>query len=221
LSDINFTKLIKEPKADSPKTIAVLPLQNLNEKDENLEYFSIDVTQEIIDELGKIEKFKPTPFTISKQYKDLQKLSVEITKELNVNYLISGSSRVFGDSVKLSIELFNPHTNERLWNGVYNQVMKNAPSIQLSIAKQVAKSLNIELTTDEKNSLEKANTTSGEAFNLFLIAKAEFERLTQEGFSKSIKMLEEAIELMANNTYNLLCLYRSFNLCCKWRPSEI
>ena len=194
------------------KSIAVLPLVNLNSKDENQEWFSDGVTQEIIDELAKIKTVTVTAFTTSFQYKNPSISYIAIANELNVNYLISGSSRIFGDSIRLSIELFNPHSKERIWNETFNEVMKNAPSIQLSIAKQVAKSLNIKLTSDEKKSLEKPNTIDGEAFNLFLKSKAEFMSLTPEGFSKSIEMLERAIDLDPNysQAYTLLAFILDF-----------
>ncbi len=179
------------------KSIAVLPLINITQKDD-LEYFSDGVTQEIIDELAKIRTFNVTAFTSTFPYKNKDKSPLEIANELDVNYLISGSARVYGDSIKLSIELINPHSNERIWNESFNEVIKNAPSIQLSIAKQVAKSLNIELTPEEEISLAKVNTDNGEAFKLFLKSKAEFAPLTPEGMSNSIEMLERAIELDPN-----------------------
>ena len=194
LSDYNFKKTKTEPSGGSEISIAVLPLQNLNQNEE-LEYFSVGVAQEIIDELGKINTIVPTAFSAAIKYKDSKESFVSIANALNVNYIISGSSRIFEDSVKLSIELFDPFSNKRIWYGSYNEVMKNAPSIQLSIAKQVAKSLNVRLSSDEKKSLETASTTDGEAFNLFLKAKSENLKLTPAGFIEATKHLEKAIEL--------------------------
>ena len=194
LSDYNFKKTKTEPSEGSEISIAVLPLQNLNQNEE-LEYFSVGVAQEIIDELGKINTIVPTAFSAAIKYKDSKESFVSIANALNVNYIISGSSRIFEDSVKLSIELFDPFSNKRIWYGSYNEVMKNAPSIQLSIAKQVAKSLNVRLSSDEKKSLETASTTDGEAFNLFLKAKSENLKLTPAGFIEATKHLEKAIEL--------------------------
>ncbi|WP_297692725.1 hypothetical protein [uncultured Eudoraea sp.] len=194
LSDYNFKKTKTEPSEGSEISIAVLPLQNLNQNEE-LEYFSDGVTIEIIDELGKIITIVPTAFSAAYQYKNSKESFVSIANALNVNYIISGSSRIFEDSVKLSIELFDPFSNKRIWYGSYNEVMKNAPSLQLSIAKQVAKSLNVRLSSDEKKSLETASTKDGEAFNLFLKAKSENLELTPAGFNEATKYLERAIEL--------------------------
>ena len=75
-------------------SIAVLPLINLN-KNEDLDYFSDGVTQEIIDELAKINSIDVSAFTLTYQYKNQEKQQEQIATELNVNYLISGSSRFF------------------------------------------------------------------------------------------------------------------------------
>jgi TolB-like protein/Tfp pilus assembly protein PilF len=182
------------------KSIAVLPLINLSNEDDNLEYFSDGVTQEIIDELAKIKSFTITAFSTTYQYKGKDKSRAEIAKELEVKYLIQGSAKVYKDSVWLSIELFNPSTNERVWNGKYNEVLDNAPSLQVSIAKQVAHSLDIKLSSAEIESLGKNNTIEGEAFKLFLHAKAEISKLNEEGFINSINFINKALEIDPNYT---------------------
>ena len=179
-------------------SIAVLPLINLNHEDDNLEYFSDGVTQEIIDELAKIQSFTISAFSTSYQYKGKDKSRSEIAKELEVKYLIQGSAKIYRDSVWLSIELFNPSTKERVWNGKYNEVLDNAPSLQASIAKQVAHSLDIKLSSEEIKSLEKINTIDGEAFKLFLQAKAEIAKLTADGFNNTRGFLETALGLDPN-----------------------
>jgi TolB-like protein/Tfp pilus assembly protein PilF len=198
LADKIFNLTPHRPENARSNKIAIIPLTNLNSKDENLEYFSDGVSNEIIDELAQIKSLVITAFTSSMLYKNTSKSHLEIAEELNVDYLISGTSRVYssGDSVKLSLELIDPNlNNKRVWNGTYSEKMDNAPKIQMSIAKQVASSLNLTLSPEEKVSLEKPNTTSGEAFRLFLLARSEFMKLNRDGFKTSIEAAKKAIEL--------------------------
>ncbi len=180
-------------------TIAVLPLINLNNTDE-LEYFSDGVTQEIIDELAKISSIAVSAFTSTYQYKNQKKPQNEIAEELGVKYLIAGSYRFFEEAkkIKLSIELINPVTKERIWNNTFDEELNNAQHIQLAVARKVAEGLNIELTLAEEEDLEKPNTKSGEAFRLYLQAKSEINKLNIEGFENGTKYLEEAIKLDSN-----------------------
>ncbi len=185
---------LTESGTELEKTMAVLPLINLN-NDDNLEYFSNGVTQEIIDELAKVKNITVAAFSSTFIYRDRQKPDREIAEELNVNYMMSGSSRIFGDSVKLSIELFNPRSNKRIWNGTFNELMANAPMLQTRIAKEVVANLGVQLSSGEKESLEETVTENGEAFRLFLRAKSELSKLSQEGFTNSQRFLEEALTL--------------------------
>ena len=194
----------------SELSIAVLPLINLNSKDENLEYFSDGLTQEIIDELAKVDAFSLTAFTTTLLYKNNTKPYDQIGEELNVQLLISGTSRIINNDeearVILSIELIDAESRRRIWNSRYEEVLQNAPKLQLDIAKDIAENLKINLSPEEKDNLNEVNTNSGKAFQLFLKAKQEMSGLTTNGFDQAEKYLLNAIELDANYTqaYTLL-----------------
>ena len=189
-------------------SIAVLPLINISAKNEDTEYFSDGVTWEIINELAKINSITVNAFSTTYPYKNLEKSHGEIAKELGVKYVISGSFRIFDNNkrVKLTIELIDPYTQVRIWYSTFDEELNDVPSIQLAIAKKVSENLNIELTVAEENDLETPNTTSGEAFRLFLHAKAEINTLSPAGFVNGAKYLEEAIRLDPNygQAYTLL-----------------
>ncbi len=211
----NWSKNDKPPTTESAinhqtLSIAVLPLINLNSKDENVEYFSDGVTQEIIDELAKVDAFSLTAFTTTLLYKNNSKPFEEIGKELDVNYIVAGTSRIYNISeegrVILSIELVDAKTKKRLWNARYEEVLQNAPKIQLDIAKDIANNLQVNLSTEEEQSLNNPNTISGEAFQLFLKAKQHMSGMTIEAFDTAEDLLLQAIQLDPNYTqaYTLL-----------------
>ena len=185
---------ISKPIKSERKSIAVLPLFNVN-KDNKLEYFSDGVTQEIIDELAKINQFMVSAFSSTRIYKNTNKNSKEIATELGVSLILNGTTRIYGDSVRLSIELVDPNTGNLIWREQYDDVLSNTIKIQNNIARQVVEKLNVELSQEEKIKLDKINTNNPEAFNLFLKAKAEYTTLTKESIVKSIAMLERVIEL--------------------------
>jgi len=188
------------------KSIAVLPLSNQNKNDEQLEYFSDGVTQEIIDELAKVHRFQLSAFSSTALYKGTDKSLKTIALELGVSFILTGRSRIYSDSVRLSIELINPETGNRIWSKRYDDVLSNAIKIQNDIARQVAAELNIELSPEETIGLARINTNNHEAFDLLLQAKAEYAKLTEVALSRSINMLERAIELDPNyaQAYTLL-----------------
>jgi class 3 adenylate cyclase/TolB-like protein/Tfp pilus assembly protein PilF len=196
-----FTKFqnANDTAAYTKNSIAVLPLVNLSSIEENLDYYSDGLTIEIIDELAKISSFNITPFTQSVFYKHLNKKDIDIAKELAVNFIVSGSVRLYHNKqIKLSIWLFDPYTKKRIWNQTFEDKLGNAQMFQLEIAKQIADKLEIELSTREESSLEKLNTIDGGAFKLFLKAKSEMDKFTEPGFSKAREFLDKAIEIDSN-----------------------
>ena len=188
------------------QSIAVLPLLNLNSKNENLEYFSDGVTQEIIDELVKVNSFRVSAFSSTILFKASSESPSEIAKHLDVNYLIRGSARTLEDSVKLSVNLIDPISEKIIWNEVYVSHIEDAPRIQGKIARSVAQKMDIQLTADELKSLGSLNTDNGQAFKLFLQAKSEVNNFSKSGFEKAISHLNSAIELDSNyaQAYTLL-----------------
>ncbi len=183
-------------------SIAVLPLINITANNDDLEYFSDGLTQELIDELAKIESFTITAFSSTFHYKKTKKPNKTIAKELEVEYLISGSSRIFSQKqmIKLSIELVNPYSGERIWNKTFEKNLDNAQEIQVELARDIANILDIKLSENENKRLNEINTVSGEAFNFFLKAKAENFKLSQDGFENCHQYLTKAIELDPNYT---------------------
>jgi TolB-like protein/Tfp pilus assembly protein PilF len=180
-------------------SIAVLPLINLNNTDA-WEFFSDGVTVEIIDELAKISSIGVSAFTTTYPYKNQEKPQNEIAQELDVEYLLTGSYRLFEEDslIRLSLELINPFTKERVWNNTFDEELENAQKIQLAVARQVVEKLHIELSIAEEEDLEKPNTSSGKAFRLYLQAKSEINKLNSEGFENGARFLEEALRLDPN-----------------------
>lgn len=191
--------------------IAVLPLKNLSSEEENLG-FANGITQEIIDELAKISAVKVSAFTLASFY-NLQEMPPEkVAEGLNVNYLISGTSRIIKSTnrVKVSLTLFNPYTKESIWNESFDKPIADAATIQLAVAKQVSNALGVQL--DPKITFSTPNTNNGRAFRLFLHAKSEIAQLLPNSLKRGEALLREAIELDPNYTQAYTLLAFSYNL---------
>ena len=203
-------------------SIAVLPLTNLNPKEEDLDYFSNGVSQEIIDELAQISSLNLSAFTQSSFYSSQNLAPEEIAKKLDVRYLISGTIRLLDNEqrVKLSIELFNPRTNKIEWNKTFDESMDNASFIQNSIARQVVKKLNIKLSPKDLAFIDRIEATDGNAFKLYLRAKSEINKFTEKGYLNTQSFLKEAINIDANfsNAQTLLAWSFVPSMASWWSP---
>lgn len=176
--------------------IAMLPLINLSE-DKALAYFSTQVTNDIINELAKVRPFAVTAFSTVYGFQDLGKSPRDIAEELDVTYLMRGSARAFaeGDSIKIDVELVDPFTGRLLWVESYQELMDEAPSLQVAIARKVAANLNVRLSVSETESLKTGKTRNGQAYLKFIEARQEFSSLQVSKIDRAVTLLEEAIDL--------------------------
>ncbi|MDX1478274.1 MAG: adenylate/guanylate cyclase domain-containing protein [Saprospiraceae bacterium] len=187
----------KEGPSDTSLTMAVLRLINLSEEGAELQYLADGITQELIEQLAKVNSLTVRPFSLIYPYEPGRLPLVQIANELDVQYLITGSMGVFHDSVRLSIELVNPHSNDVLWNGSYHLPMMNAPSLQVQVATMVNRHLNISLSPGEAKAIAEVGTTNGVAFDLFWRAWNEISKVTGEGFLNARRYLDDALKLDA------------------------
>lgn len=99
--------LKRKLKTDA-KSIAVLPFVNMSSNEET-EYFSDGMTEEIINALCKVEKLKVTSRTSSFFFKNKKIPLSEIGKELNVATILEGSIRLSGNMMRIGTltELFD------------------------------------------------------------------------------------------------------------------
>jgi len=153
-------------KPESEKSIAVLPFKNFS-TDPDQEYMSDGLTDEIINHLYKIASFdKVVSLNSVLTYKGTDKKIPQIADELKVNYILEGTYKKIGDSVRVTTQLIDPKNDKHLWQHEYDQPYKEIISIQSDIALQIADNLKAFLTNSELQNIRKISTSNLEAYEL-------------------------------------------------------
>jgi TolB-like protein/DNA-binding winged helix-turn-helix (wHTH) protein/Flp pilus assembly protein TadD len=195
----------KPQPTPSIKSIAVLPLKNLSENEED-QYFADGFTEAMINELGKIAALRVISRTSVMQYRNAPKTIPEIARELKVDAVLEGSVLQSDDRVRITAQLIRAATDEQLWAESYERDLSDVLTLQREIARGVASEIKIKLTPQEQARLTRAtavNPLAHEAYlkGLFYLNKAintpytkEFEQLTQRSFD----YFEQAIKLEPN-----------------------
>jgi TolB-like protein/class 3 adenylate cyclase len=154
----------------SEKSIAVLPFENIS-NDSLQQYFSDGITEDIITQLSKIANLKVISRTSIMQYKGNKKNIKEIADELGVATILEGSVRKEGNKLRITAQLIDARTDKHLWSESYDRDASEVFAIQSEVAQEIAKALNVKLTTEEgKRIIEKA-TNNVEAYEDYLRAK--------------------------------------------------
>jgi adenylate cyclase len=149
-------------------SIAVLPFINDSPDPDNV-YLANGIMDELIMDLQKVASLRVTPRASIEKYRDSNAGSREIGDELGVSYLVSGSIRRAGDSLRIKVELIDVDQDNNIWSDTYNKKYTTKVfAFQINLAKNIASQVHAFITPHEKTRLENTQPTSFEAYDLSL-----------------------------------------------------
>ena len=178
--------------ANSRRFVAVLPFENMSADPEN-EYFSDGVHEEIIAQLSKIRGLKVISRSSVMRYKKSQQPAREIGNALGVSHLLAGSVRRAGHRVRISAQLTDSDTDETVWAETYDRQMDDIFAIQSEVAEQIAARMETRVTTGERSRLNRKPTDDVEAYNLYLLGRHHYNKVTPADFTKAVDYYRAAI----------------------------
>lgn len=126
--------------APSPRSIAVLPFADLTEGMKN-EAFADGMTEELIGRFSKLPGFKVPAPSASFYYKDHQAAVAEVAAKLNVVYILDGSVRKSGNTLRVAARLMRADNGFIIWSETYDKPFDNLLAVQDDIAAAVTKAL--------------------------------------------------------------------------------
>ncbi|MEO6228433.1 MAG: hypothetical protein ABIO61_11345 [Thermomonas sp.] len=185
---------VRSPASADSRSIAVLPFVNMS-SDQEQEYFSDGISEEILNALTKVDGLKVAGRTSSFFFKGKNENLTTIGKSLGVAHVLEGSVRKQGDKVRITAQLIRAQDGFHLWSETYDGDLKDVFALQESIARAITGKLQVILQGDQKTRLVNAGTSNPEAYALFLQATSIFNRRDGDRFREAIAALEAAIAL--------------------------
>ena len=176
----------------SRPSIAVLPLQNLSAERDS-DYFSDGMTDEITTKLSKIQGINIASHSAVVAAKGGP---TEIGKALGVRYVLEGSVRKAGDEVRVNVHLIDANSGFQVWADDFTGEMKDVFSLQEQTALKIAQSLNLKLTPQEQQAIQKRYTQNPQAYDAYLRGSALVASFDQrESLETARKNFELALRL--------------------------
>jgi TolB-like protein/tetratricopeptide (TPR) repeat protein len=183
------------PQTVLANSIAVLPLENLSsEPDKAL--IAAGFHNEILDQLTKLHNLTVIARPAVLRYTENPPPLHEIARELNVRWIMQGSVRYAGESVRVHIELIDPQTGADLWSAIYTEKFDDVFSVESDIAMNVANALKVRFSGEEQEAIERIPTASAEAHVRYLQASA-FQNAAAND-PRIVDLLSSAIEIDPN-----------------------
>jgi serine/threonine protein kinase len=177
-----------------PASVAVLPFTNMSPDQKN-EYFSDGLTDELINSLVKIGGLHVTSRTASSLYKDHSQDIRRIGEELNVRTVVEGSVRKSGDKLRVTAQLINSEDGYHLWSETFDREVKDVFAVQSEIAEQIAGSLQVVLTEQEKQAIAMAPTENIEAYDHLLQGRRHFYLFQRKSIERALSHFLHASSL--------------------------
>ncbi|MGH9554212.1 MAG: tetratricopeptide repeat protein, partial [Terriglobales bacterium] len=174
-------------------SVAVMPFVNAS-KDSDAEYLSDGLTENLIHSLSKLPNLSVMSRSAVFRYKGKDVDPQTVSRDLNVQALVTGRIVQRGDSLVISAELVDARSNRSLWGEQYNRKLADLLTVQQEIAGQISAQLRQQLTGEEKKQIaQKGGTSDAEAYQLYLKGRFYWDQRTEEPIRKAIRYFEQAI----------------------------
>lgn len=193
------------------KSIAVLPFKPLvaGSRDEFLE---LGMTDTLITKLGNTPKIIVRPVSAVRRYTDLEQDAVTAGRELKVESVLEGTIQRAGERIRVTARLVRTHDGETLWAGTFDEKFIDIFAVQALISQRIIASLKLPLSGEEQSHFAKHYTENAEAYQLYLKGRYFWNKITPEGFQKSLEYYQQAIERDPNYALAYVGIADSYNL---------
>jgi TolB-like protein len=181
--------------APPPHSIAVLPFVNMS-GDQDQEYFSDGLTEELLNSLSRINELQVAGRTSSFYFKGKDVDLGTVAHKLNVAAVLEGSVRRSAHTVRITAQLDNAVTGFQLWSQTYDRDLSDVLQLQTEIANAVASALKVTLLGDVAAKIEVGGTRNPAAFDMSLRALKTYRAaIDAKGNLNAIAAYTEAIRL--------------------------
>lgn len=177
-------------------SVAVLPFENLSTDDDNA-YFADGIRDEVLSSLSRIGQIKVLSPVSTSQYPSDPENIGEIARQLGVTNILSGRVQKSGSTVRISVQLSGPASDDTVWAETYDRNLGDVFAVQSEVAQHIAEALHASLSSAEQRAIERAPTANGNAYAAYLKARALMARsaFERDNIKAVIDALEQAVSL--------------------------
>ena len=174
-----YNRFFTHSRSDAgEKTIAVLPFKNISINKEENEPFCVGVALELQKKLEWMgELITIAPQSVEK-FRDTKLSIADIASELGgIKYILQGTVQRDKNKVKVFASLIDAGSGKELWSDNFPGEMEDIFSLQENIAQQIADALQVKITPEEKNRIERILTKNPKALDAYNDALSSYVNL--------------------------------------------
>ena len=184
----------------SPRSIAVLPFENLSAEQENA-YFADGIQDDLLTNLARIQDLTVISRTSVMRYRNAGSRNIkEIGRTLGVANILEGSVRREKDRVVVNVQLIDARRDRNIWSNRYGRTIQDSLGLEGELATEIADALSAQLTDEEKVRVAKKPTQNPKAYLLYLqaIPKEQGPDTLLQDYREAVDLYTQAIKLDPN-----------------------
>ena len=179
--------------ANTVRSIAVLPFEPLG-KEMHDELLGLGMADAVIGRMSTLKQLAVLPTSAVSRYKGPANDPLAAGRALGVDAILSGTVQRSGDRVRATVQLVRVASGRTVWSEKFDQTFTNIFDVQDSISDNVARSLALNLTSDEQKQLAKHYTTNASAYDEYLMGLYFWNMRSRDGLEKAIDHFSRAVE---------------------------
>lgn len=179
---------------DGSRSVAVLPFDALGR--ERSTPLTEGMHDALLTRLSNISGLTVISRTSVQQYRDTGRTTADIAHDLDVEWIVQGAVQEMGDQFQVNVQLIDPRTDTNAWAESYRRDLtaEELFALQTEITKEIARSLETQLTSDERERVERLPSDDLTAYRLYVEGKAQLAQRTETGMRSALRSFEKAIE---------------------------
>ena len=163
--------------------------------DPSQDYLADGITEGLIAELGQVRGLRVISRQSAMTLKNDRAPLAAIARELNVDALVEGSVSRSGGTIRIAGRLVAEPDDRQVWSGTYSGDLRDALSLQASIAGAIAGRVRAAVRSDQPAPVFPSRAVNAYAYEVYLKARYLWNERTGDSLRKAIAAFDHAIEL--------------------------
>jgi len=186
--------------------IAVLPFDNLS-GDPEQEYFSDGITESIILNLslfpGLKVKSRNSSFAFKQQIKNLG----EISRELEVDYVVEGSIRKSAKRIRITVQLIDATSDDQIWGKRYDAELEDLFELEEELSRSIAATVTGQIESELQRIAIAKGAAGQQSYDLLLSGTHHCYRFNRLDTVIAVEKLNQCLSLDPGNVRAHVMLY--------------
>jgi len=180
--------------APLPRTLAVLPFQNLKPEPQT-DFLGFSLADEIITKLGYVNSLTVRPSSSVAKYRSNTEDPKKIAADLKVGTLLTGNYVRDGNNLRITTQLVDVNSDRILWRDNIDVHFDDLLSVQDRVTQQIIKELEVNLSPSEAAHIAADKAVNSLAYEYYLRG---IDLYSINEFRTAVGMLEKSTEIEPN-----------------------